>query len=180
MLQFCFVSINITCAFEPNTLTSAFQWCGCAFPAHIGSTMQMQGRKQYGDVPHIWPSTHGMSSSYHLGSPMLRSHPSIERGLQPHFLSICDTLFQYVLWWTRPSPLLLYRRTYGRQSPVIVHANFFIHLPEQKCSPLLHWPPAKICDRPFNLPHTFLYPGLDYCGIYQLAARPCPSNISSL
>ena len=61
-------SWRYTCAFEPDTLTSDFQWCGCDFPAHTGSNIQMLGRLQYGNVPHIRPSVQGMSSSYPWGS----------------------------------------------------------------------------------------------------------------
>ena len=57
-------------------------------------------------------------------SLVLCSHPSIVQGLQSPLLSICDALFWYTLWWMRPDTLLMYRRTYGWQSPGIVHANF--------------------------------------------------------
>ena len=174
------VSWRKTCAFKPNTLTSYFQWCGCASAAHSGSTIQIMGYLQYFSVPHIWTSSQGTSYSYHLGSPMLFSHPSIGKVLQSPLLYICDALFQYMLWWTRPAPLLVDRSTYLWQSPVIGHADLLIHQPEQTCSPLLHWPPSNLCDRNFTLPHTFLYLGLDYCGLCQLVSLPCPSNSLSL
>ena len=79
-------------AFKPNTLTSAFQWCGWASPYHAVSTMQVQVCLQYIYLPHIWPYVQDMSYSYPWRSPMLFSHPSIGRVLQPP-LFFSATLF---------------------------------------------------------------------------------------
>ena len=96
------------------------------------------------------------------------------------FFSLWDALFWYVLWWTRPTPLLQYRRTYGRQYPGIGHTNFLLYEPDKIWSPLLHCPQANICACTCNLPHTSLYPGLDYCGLCQLASCPCSSKSLSI
>ena len=120
-----------TCSFEHNNFNSDFRWCGCASSAHYRSTMKMMGCLQYGDVPHIWPSAQGTSSSYPWGSPMLFYHPSIGQGLQPPFLSLCDALLRYALWWTLPTPLLPYHFTYGRQSTRIGLAHFLLCWLEQ-------------------------------------------------
>ena len=127
LISITWVSWLQTCAFKPNNLTSYFQRCGCASPAHAGSTMKIIGRLQYGAVPHICPSTQDMSSSYPWGSPMLFSHPFIVRGLQPPLLYLCNALFRYVLWLTHPAPLLLYRFTYGQQSPGIGNSDLPLH-----------------------------------------------------
>ena len=116
-----------TCASEPNTLTSDFQWCGCALPSNYGSTMKMLVRLQYGAIPHIRPYTHGMRYSYPLGSPMLCSYTSILWGLQPPLLSLCNTLFRYAPWWTNTAPLLPYCRTYSRKYPGIGHSDLPLH-----------------------------------------------------
>ena len=76
----------------------------------------------------------------------------------------------------RPDPLLQYRRTYGQQSPGIGLTDFLLHLLEQTCSLLYHFLQANMFARPCALPHTFLYPGLNYCGICQFTDHPCPSK----
>ena len=120
-----------TCAFETNTLISAFQRCGCALPAHARSTIQIQGLLQYGAVPHIWPSIQGISSSYPWGSPVLWSYPYIGKGIQPLSSSLCNSLFRYASRWTHPDPLIQYRPIHGQQYPGIGRAYFFLHLLDQ-------------------------------------------------